>query len=154
MATEKPQLSKANNLLTILKPLISQLDRADIYFPADEDYALHSATFSAREDLHPAVVFAPSSTGSLAKIVKFLYKSDLDFNIRGQGFRSPSSRDVLLSLLKFKDFEYDQQKKLATVGVGATWVEVAEKMLDADPQFSGVYISRCGTLKKLNNCVI
>ncbi|KAE8372282.1 hypothetical protein BDV26DRAFT_286079 [Aspergillus bertholletiae] len=62
--------------------------------------------------LDPADVFTPTSS--------------LDFNVRGQCFRSPSFRDVLVRLLKFKSFEYDSDKKLATVGVGATWVEVAQ----------------------------
>ncbi|KAE8419580.1 hypothetical protein BDV36DRAFT_282212 [Aspergillus pseudocaelatus] len=116
MTVEHDLIDRTKDALILLEPLIKQLDSDDIITPAAEDYARYSTTFSAERDLSPAVVFAPSSTQSLAKIVGFLYNSGLDFN--------------------FKAFEYDPVKKLASIGVGATWGEVAESMRDADAQFS------------------
>lgn len=137
MAIEQSNTDRAKGVLSTLEPLIRELHSDEILTPAAEDYKSHSLTFSVEKELHPPVVFVPSSTQSLAKIVGFLYNSDLDFHVRGQGFKSASSSDVLISLLKFKSFEYDSVKKLVAVGVGATWAEVAHKMRDADPQFVG-----------------
>ncbi|CAN9439734.1 unnamed protein product [Alternaria alternata] len=117
--------------------LISQLDPSEVIEPFHPDYAIHKDTFSTKQELHPAVVFAPNCTESLAQIVSFVYSSKVNFHIRGQGFMSPSSQDVIISMLKFKSFEYDSVRKLATIGTGSTWVEVAESMKEADPQYSG-----------------
>lgn len=127
---------RVKEVLATLEPLLEQLQSYEVLMLADEDYRLHVSTFSAKKDLEPAVVFVPVGTESLSKIIGFLYKSDLDFHIRGQGFNSPSSRDVLVSLLGFKSFDYDSATKLATVGVGNTWVEVADHMQGADSRYS------------------
>ncbi|CAN9393934.1 unnamed protein product [Alternaria alternata] len=116
--------------------LISQLDPSEVIELFHPDYAIHKDTFSTKQELHPAVVFAPNCTESLAQIVSFVYSSKVNFHIRGQGFMSPSSQDVIISMLKFKSFEYDSVRKLATIGTGSTWVEVAESMKEADPQYS------------------
>ncbi|KAE8363464.1 hypothetical protein BDV27DRAFT_158785 [Aspergillus caelatus] len=100
----------------LLDPPIKEPDPDDIWTPAGEDYARHSATLSVERDLHPAVVFAPSLTQSLAKIMGFLYNSSLDFNVRGHGFRSPLFSTVLINILKFKAFQHDPVKNLASVG--------------------------------------
>ncbi|KAJ5484200.1 FAD binding domain-containing protein [Penicillium diatomitis] len=135
MAIEQNQTDRAKKVLVALEPLIRELGSDEVLATTADDYKLHSMTFSVERELHPAVVFVPTSTQSLAKMVNFLYASELDFHVRGQGFKSASSSDVLISLLKFKSFEYDPVNKLAVVGVGATWAEVAHKMREADPHF-------------------
>ncbi|KAM5377878.1 hypothetical protein ACJZ2D_004782 [Fusarium nematophilum] len=124
------------DVLAELEPLTSQLDPGEVITESHQDYGLHVMPFSSKKDLRPSVVLIPSQTESLAKIIKFLYKSGLDFHIRGQGFNSPSARDVLISLLRFTSFEYNSDKKLATIGTGATWIKVAKDMQEADPGFS------------------
>lgn len=125
------------NILTELEPLTSQLDPRDVITKSHPDYDLHVTTFSTKMDLRPPVVFVPSETETLAKIIGFLYKSKLDFHVRGQGYGSPSAHDVIVSLLRFTSFEYDATRKLATIGTGATWVQVARDMKIADPEYSG-----------------
>ncbi|KAE8417490.1 hypothetical protein BDV36DRAFT_296068 [Aspergillus pseudocaelatus] len=100
----------------LLDPPIKEPDPDDIWTPAGEDYARHSTTLSVERDLHPAVVFAPSLTQSLAKIMGFLYNSSLDFNVRGHGFKPPLFSTVLINILMFKAFEHDPVKNLASVG--------------------------------------
>lgn len=126
-----------DDILTELEPLTSQLDPKDIITQSHPDYGVHVTTFSTKKDIRPPVVFAPSETEALSKIIHFLYKSKLDFHIRGHGFGSPSARDTMISLLRFTSFEYDTTRKLATVGTGATWVEVAKNMREVDPEYSG-----------------
>ncbi|KAH6868918.1 hypothetical protein B0T10DRAFT_501968, partial [Thelonectria olida] len=125
-----------DDILDELKPLTNQLDPKDVITQSHPDYSLHVTTFSTKKDLRPPVVFIPSKTEALAKIIRFLYKSKLDFDIRGQGFGSPSAQDVIISLLRFTSFEYDATRKLATIGTGATWVKVAKDMQEVDPEFS------------------
>lgn len=94
-------------------------------------------SYAAQKNLHPAVVYAPDNVEALSIIVRFLYKSDLDFNIRGRGFKSLSAHDVLISMIKFDRLEYDFSNKLATVGVGQTWAQVAKFMDETDPEYCG-----------------
>lgn len=68
--------------------------------------------------------------------MKFLYSSGLDFNVRGHGLKSPSAHDTLISMVNFKDFSYDDEKKLVTIGIGATWSELAIHMEKADPEYT------------------
>ncbi|RKK85544.1 hypothetical protein BFJ71_g14142 [Fusarium oxysporum] len=126
-------------VLTKLRPLTNQLSPNDLITRDHDDYSRHTATFSANANCQPAVVLIPSCADSLAEMMRFLYKSDLDFHIRGRGFKSPSARDVIVSLLGFTDFDYDAEKKLATVGVGMTWAEAAERMKELDPEYSLTY---------------
>ncbi|KAJ4221071.1 hypothetical protein FSOLCH5_014134 [Fusarium solani] len=125
-----------DDILTELEPLTSQLDPKDVITQSHPDYGVHVTTFSTKKDLRPPVVFVPSETEALSKIIRFLYKSKLDFHIRGHGFGSPSAQDVMISLLRFTSFEYDTTRKLATIGTGVTWIEVAKNMREVDPEYS------------------
>ena len=128
---------KLQKTLAILAPLIQQLRPELVITESDSQYALHSETYAAQKNLHPAVVFAPDTVEALSIIVRFLYKSDLDFSIRGRGFKSPSAHDVLISMMKFDKLEYDFSNKLATVGVGQNWAQVAKFMEETDPEYCG-----------------
>lgn len=77
---------KLQKTLAILAPLIQQLRPEVVITESSPQYALHSETYAAQENLHPAVVFAPDTVEALSIIVCFLYKSDLDFSIRGRDF--------------------------------------------------------------------
>jgi hypothetical protein len=80
----------------------------------------------------------PGSTTDLSKILRFLYTAeDVEFDIRNHGFKSPSARDVIISLLNFQGFEYDHARKLATVGVANTWSDVVRSLEAVDPGYSG-----------------
>ncbi|KAH8885038.1 FAD-binding domain-containing protein [Thozetella sp. PMI_491] len=127
---------RVKEVLAVLEPLLKQIGTADVLTPAHPNYALHTEAFSTDLELHPAVAFAPSSAETLGKILAFLYKSHLKFVVRGRGAQSPSATDVIISTLNFDGFEYDAVKKVATIGVGNTWIDVAGRMRDLDPNFS------------------
>lgn len=128
--------SQVQETLALLEPLIRDLPPKMVITPGDPSYALHAEPYAIQKDLHPSVVFIPDSTTTLASIVSFLYKTKLDFNIRGHGFKSPSARDVIISMIGFNGFGYDSALKVATIGVGATWIEVAKYMEKVDPEYS------------------
>ncbi|KAI9146828.1 hypothetical protein HJFPF1_13396 [Paramyrothecium foliicola] len=134
-----PNNNRADEVIAELQPLISHLSPDELITASHNDYAHHTLPFSVKADLQPAVVLIPTRSESLAKIIHFLYRSDLDFEIRGHGYRSASARDVLISLMGFNSFIYDSVEKSATVGVGLTWLEVARKMRDTDPEMSLTY---------------
>lgn len=130
---------QTQDILDVLQSLIERTDPSEVLTQGNPEYTAHSAPWAAQNDLHPRVVFAPRSVASLARIVAFLYQTDLDFNVRGHGFKSPSAQDVLISMMNFNGFEYDKDQKLATVGVGATWAEVAKNMEKHDPEYSSKF---------------
>ncbi|KAJ4304769.1 hypothetical protein N0V90_000297 [Kalmusia sp. IMI 367209] len=129
---------KLEQTLAALKPLISTLSSDVVLTSTSPDYTLHSEPFAIQKQLYPSVVLVPATVSELSKIVAYLYKSDLDFAVRGRGFKSPSAEHVVISMIKFDDFEYDHTKKIVTVGVGNTWKDVVTKMEEVDPEYSPV----------------
>ncbi|KAF6812124.1 cysteine desulfurase [Colletotrichum plurivorum] len=125
-----------SSILATLGPLIQTLRAGCVVKPEDELYALHSEPFAIQKQQNPQVVLVPESTDELAAILRFLYASDLDFAIRGHGFKSPSAKHVVVSTMSFNDLEYDPVKKIATVGASATWSEVVAYMDKVDPEYS------------------
>ncbi|GJC79909.1 hypothetical protein ColLi_02747 [Colletotrichum liriopes] len=126
-----------SQVLATLQPLIRTLSPEAIITPSDPSYKLHSEPYAIQKQLNPPVVLIPNTVKELSAIVKFLYGSNLDFVIRGHGFKSPSAKHVVVSMLSFKDLGYDSVKKIATVGASATWYEVVSFMEQADPEYSG-----------------
>lgn len=123
--------------LATLQPLTRRLSQGSVITPDDPSYKLHSEPFAIQKQLCPSVVLVPSTIEELSSIVQFLYSSSLEFAIRGHGFKSPSAKDVIVSMLSFKSLEYDSTKKIATVGASATWEEVVGFMERVDPEYSG-----------------
>ncbi|KAI8176168.1 6-hydroxy-D-nicotine oxidase [Colletotrichum sp. SAR 10_65] len=127
--------------LQALEPLIQLLSPGSVLTPKDEAYTHHSEPFAIQKQQNPAVVLVPGSVNELSEIVRFLYASDLDFVIRGHGFKSPSAKDVVISMMNFKDISYDPVKKIATVGATATWSEVVTYMDKFDPEYSAIGVA-------------
>ncbi|GKT59898.1 cysteine desulfurase [Colletotrichum tofieldiae] len=125
-----------SQVLATLQPLIRTLSPEAIITPSDPSYKLHSEPYAIQKQLNPPVVLVPNTVKELSAIVKYLYGSNLDFVIRGHGFKSPSAKHVVVSMLSFKDLGYDSAKKIATVGASATWYEVVSFMEQADPEYS------------------
>ncbi|KAF9880564.1 cysteine desulfurase [Colletotrichum karsti] len=119
-----------------LEPLMQNLSSGSVVTSKHDTYAFHCEPYAIQKQLYPPVVLVPSSTDELATILRFLYASDLDFTIRGLGFKSPSAKDVVVSMMNFKDISYDSVKKIATVGASATWSEVVTYMEKIDPEYS------------------
>lgn len=126
-------------VLARIAPLLTSLSSDSKSFtPSDAEYTLHSEPFAIQKQQNPALVLVPGSTIDLSKILRFLYAAeDVEFAIRNHGFKSPSARDVIISLLNFQGFEYDHARKLATVGVANTWSDVVKSLEAVDPGYSG-----------------
>ncbi|KAH7064088.1 hypothetical protein BKA63DRAFT_525809 [Paraphoma chrysanthemicola] len=118
-----------------LHDLIKSLKPSEVLTRDSSDYAYHSLAFSAHRERFPSIVFAPESVESLSRIVRELYVSDVDFDIRGHGFKF-NSGCVVVSMVNFNGFEYDRQSKLATIGVGLTWSEVCHELAKVDPEYT------------------
>lgn len=128
--------------LAALDSLIRTLSPASVITPADPSYKHHSEPFAIQKQLNPPVVLIPGTIKELSTIVQFLYASKLEFAIRGHGFKSPSAKHVVVSMLNFKSLEYDSVKKIATIGASATWSEVVSFMDQVDPEYSGKQFHR------------
>ncbi|WYZ41152.1 hypothetical protein EsH8_V_000047 [Colletotrichum jinshuiense] len=122
--------------LAALDSLIRSLSPASVITLTDPSYKHHSEPFAIQKQLNPPVVLIPGTIKELSTIVQFLYASKLEFAIRGHGFKSPSAKHVVVSMLNFKSLEYDSAKKIATIGASATWSEVVSFMDQVDPEYS------------------
>ncbi|KAH7009157.1 hypothetical protein B0J12DRAFT_752280 [Macrophomina phaseolina] len=129
--------AKLDQTLFILSPLIAVLPSSTVLTPTSPTYTLHSEPFAIQKQLHPPVVFVPATVSELSKILAFLYKTGLDFAVRGRGFKSPSAEHVIISMMGFNGFEYNAEK-LITVGVGCSWRDVVERMEEVDPEYNPV----------------
>lgn len=67
-----------------IQQLTQLLSGSEVITPSDPAYEAESKTWSAGKNLHPKLVVRPNSVESVAKIVKFLKKSSLDFNVRNR----------------------------------------------------------------------
>lgn len=126
-----------HDTLDLLGSLIQHLGPSRVLTSKDPSYRLHSEPYAIQKQRNPHVVLVPDSAEALAKIMRVLYHSDLDFAVRGHGFKSASAKHVIISMLDFKEFAYDSKDKIATVGAGATWAEVVDHMERVDPGYSG-----------------
>jgi len=101
-------------------------------------YGEESLTWNAERIEKTHLLLRPKSVDHLSKIMAFLGKSNLDFAVRSLGFGNASAKDVLVSLKEFNDFEWDGEKKIATVGVGQSWVDVYRKMEKVASDYAGI----------------
>jgi FAD/FMN-containing dehydrogenase len=121
-----------------LKSLVSSEEIIEQGTPEYEDETL---TWSSAKNQHPKLLIRPKSLEHLSKVIAFLNNSDLDFVVRSLGFGSASAKDVLVSLKAFDDFEWDEEKKVVTLGVGQTWVNFYRKMEKVTPDYAGKYLA-------------
>lgn len=124
--------------ITNLKSLLSS---EEIIEQGTPEYEHGTSTWDFASNLHPKVLLRPNSIGKLSKVIEFLAKSDLDFAVRSLGFGNASARDVLVSLEEFNDFEWDEERKIVTLGVGQAWVDFYRKMEKTSPDYAGKYLS-------------
>ncbi|KAL4795894.1 FAD-binding domain-containing protein [Aspergillus venezuelensis] len=118
-----------------LKTFRSLLSADEITTPDSPDYQSHSQTWAANKHRSPSVVIRPASTRALSKALAFLYTTDLDFAIYGQGFSSASARDVLINTSAFNSFHFDAQGEVVTIGAGQTWSHIYRKLAEVAPGY-------------------
>ncbi|KAL4778088.1 hypothetical protein BJX76DRAFT_366740 [Aspergillus varians] len=110
----------------------------EIITPESPDYQRCVKTWASQKQLHPRVVVRPTSAESLSRAIGYLYSTDLDFAIYGQGFMSPSAHDVVINMAAFNDFHFDKHSELVTVGAGQTWRDVCRKLEEVAPEYGVV----------------
>ena len=114
-----------------------------------ETYRQLTSFWAAQNNLNPPIILIPRDVASLSKAVKYLYSSRLDFGIRGQGYMSAPTRDVLISLKAFNEFTFNDRDKTVTVGAGQPWSAVYEKLEENAPDYTGVALIPTGLLISL-----
>jgi hypothetical protein len=130
------QMALSKDRFAELKSLVSP---SEIINNASPDYAKETSTWDSARNYKPQLLLRPTSIESLAKIVGYLYKTDLDFAVRSKGFGNGSAKDVLISLTAFDDFEYDAENKEVLLGVGQDWASYYRKMEEAAPDMTGAH---------------
>lgn len=121
-----------------LKSLVSA---DEIIEQGTPEYVDETTTWSTAKNQHPKLLIRPNSVDHLSKVVAFLNNSDLDFAVRSLGFGNASAKDVLVSLKAFDDFEWDEEKKVVTLGVGQTWVDYYRKMEKVTSDYAGTLLA-------------
>lgn len=107
----------------------------EILTPDSPEFQCRAQTWASQKQLNPGLVIRPRSVESLSKTIAYLYSTDLDIGIYGQGFMSASAKDVLVNTSAFNDFHFDQHSELVTIGAGQTWSEVYQKLGEVAPEY-------------------
>lgn len=120
---------------TILSP-------SELIDPSTNQYKSESQTWQAHRNLRPKVLARPKYIETLAALIAFLAASDLNWAVRCQGIGDASARDVLISLMAFKNFEFDAQSESIVIGAGMTWGEVEKKLEEEAPGYQGMSLAQ------------
>lgn len=116
------------------------LEADEIIERSDAAYQQESRVWSAHKDLKPEFVARPKTIESLSKLLKALNDTEVEFNIRGGGCGSASSRGVLISMSAFNSFEFNKEEEYVIVGAGQLWRHVDAKVEEQAPGYSGKHI--------------
>jgi FAD/FMN-containing dehydrogenase len=122
--------------LSLLKSL---LPSTSIITPSSPLYPELTSTWAVQKNLHPRLVLQPADVNTLSKIIAYLSSTSLDFAVRGSGYGSASSKDVLISMTGFDEFQWDPELQVVTLGAGLTWRQYYEKMEVATPEYQGTF---------------
>ncbi|KAL2834698.1 FAD binding domain-containing protein [Aspergillus pseudoustus] len=115
--------------------LRSLLDTSEIITADSPEYKPQSQTWAYQKQRAPRLVVRPRSVESLAKVIAYLYSTQLDFAIYGHGYLSTSAEDVLVNMSAFDEFHVDPHSELVTVGAGHAWSEVYRKLESEAPGY-------------------
>lgn len=115
------------------------LDPSEVIHPDSPEYARESQVWAKQKNLHPKLIVRPRSTEALASVVKYLAKTNLDFNVRSQGYGPGSAKDVLVSISAFNDFSFDRESETVMLGAGQSWTDVYNKLEQIAPDYQGTF---------------
>lgn len=127
------------NTFNLKSTILGVLKPSEIVDQSSPEYKSESQTWQAHRDLHPKILARPNSVDSLARLVRLLVDSDLDFAVRCQGVGDASARDVLISLANFKELTLDKDNETIIAGAGCSWAEVETNMATQAPGYQGQY---------------
>jgi FAD/FMN-containing dehydrogenase len=96
--------------------------------PGSPDYDAARRVWNGFHDPHPAAVIRCSSTDEIAAGVRFAGERGLPLAVRGGGHSFPGHGScdggIVLDLAPLSAVEVARDRRIATVGGGATWAEV------------------------------
>lgn len=122
------------NPLAGLQPLL----HADEIITSDSpEYQTSTLTWAAQKYSSPSLVIRPTSVDALSKALAYLYNTNLEFAIYGQGFSSASAKDVLVNTSAFDDFHFDAHSEVVIIGAGQTWANVYQQLREVAPRNGG-----------------
>jgi len=124
------------------KGLKSLLTSEEIITPSSPDYQEASRTWSAKSNLQPSLVVQPKDLSTLSKTISYLATTTLDFRVRCTGVGNASAKDVLVSLVAFKFFSFNDDDETITFGAGHTWGEIDQKLEKDAPGYAALS-ARC-----------
>ncbi|CAF3429323.1 unnamed protein product [Fusarium graminearum] len=111
-----------------MEDLVSLLGQCDIVTSQSDPAAYKGLTtfWAAQNNLRPQVIIASSHAQTLR---------NLDFAFRGHGYASMPTKDVLLGMRKFNNFNCNAEQYTVTVivGVGQHWLDVWIRLLPGSP---------------------
>lgn len=130
LETQQARVSKEISELTQL------IDPSEIIPKKSPSYISNAQPFSVEKDKHPRLVVRPATVESLARLVANLNKTNLEYTVRSQGFGSASASDVLISLLAFDDFQFNEKDESLILGAGQSWSTYYERMQKTAPDWT------------------
>lgn len=119
----------------------SLLQPSEIITKDSADYQHSIKTWAYQKQQSPPIVVRPTSVESLSRVVAYLYPTDLDLAIYGQGFMSTSAKDALIITSGFDAFHFDKQSETITIGAGQAWGDVYNKLGTVAPEYGGKQLS-------------
>jgi hypothetical protein len=120
------------------------LPPSSVHEPGTPSHRAQSLPWSQHAEANPKLVVTPSDLTSLQNTLKLLCEdSAVDFAVRNTGTGCASARDVILSMQGFKDFAFDEEAEVVTLGAGLDWGEVEVLMAAQAPGWALVG-ARCG----------
>lgn len=122
-----------------LLELSKLVEASEIVAASSPDYVANTQTWSTSKDKHPRLVLRPKNVESLSRVISFLYKSELDYKVRSQGFGSASAHDVVISMSAFDDFEFNKEEEYVMLGTGANWSNYLDRMEAITTEWTSKY---------------
>ncbi|KAH8808708.1 cysteine desulfurase [Xylogone sp. PMI_703] len=115
----------------------SILSPEEIIDSSSPEYLNKTEIWCGQRNRHPQLIIQPCTLAKLQETVKYLCDApNIDFAIRSGGLGDSSASDVVVSMAKFDEFEFDAATDIVTIGAGQTWGDVDRKLEEHAPGYA------------------
>ena len=111
----------------------------NILQPGSPNYTKNSIPWSLTYETRTATIVIPESETQLARLVKYLYGTELDFAIRSTGCGNATAKDVIINMKAFSEIMYNHADQTIEVGAGTVWSDVDRELASQAPGRVGEY---------------
>ena len=118
--------------------LASLLSPDELIEPDSPSYTAESTTWASQQNRHPAIVVRPKTVEALSRVLVYLNNTDLELDVRSQGYGNASSKDVLISTSAFDQVHIDEAERVVTLGAGQRWSNYYDKMQEIAPDWTSM----------------